>query len=854
LATCLRRYLQPALAVKRRKSNSRLRSVSITVASGLTRDEEFAGGSSHTNGEFKTHKMMQTAIVALAILQLGAAQSLAQDGPFVAGFERFYRHRDSGGGRLLIAELSCTACHASRLESLQAKKGPNLDGAALRLRRGWIERFLDDPAGVKPGTAMPDVLGALPADDKREAIRALAAFLATQKRPFPVFESTGRDPIAHEFWRKGDAERGRQLYHQVGCIACHEPDDDYAAVEQQPSTVAKLLAQLDPEELEEMGLGDAARPVASIPHADLPMKYTHESLTHFLIDPTAVRPGGRMPSLKLAPAEAADIAAWLLRNRPDVSRVHGETSESLVETGRRLFDELRCSSCHAAKGATPPKPARRLAELDPNARRSCFKGRQRGLPHFKLDEQQRRAIESTLAVVRNSGSVEVSANAKVDFRMQQLNCYGCHVRDGRGGVGPNRRNYFEVSGHVDLGDEGRIPPPLDGVGRKLTADWMKKVLGGSGDVRPHMLARMPRFAATVVESLPGQLADADEQPSPADVLGDTRSLAEQGRLLLDVGCVQCHPVRGEHLPGVVGIDLQGIAGRVDPRWFRDFLLNPADLKPRTRMPTFFPDGKSGNQEILGGDAGQQIAAMWEYIKGADQLPLPDKIEQGRVHNFELVPNDRPLLLRTFMQAAGTHAIAVGFPQKVHLAFDAEAVRVAQVWRGRFLDAHGTWFDRFIPPASPLGTDVIEMQPGVPFANLNDDKAEWPTATGESAGYQFSGYRLDKSGTPTFLYRFGVVSIEDRFAPAADRTLIRRLRLSNGEKDQAGPGKIWFRAIAGDALRRNGLGSYTSQDGITVTLTQGRLLDGTLRTINKVSDWIIPVDVAAETDIELRYEW
>ena len=46
------------------------------------------------------------------------------------------------------------------------------------------------------------------------------------------------------------------------------------------------------------------------------------------------------------------------------------------------------------------------------------------------------------------------------------------------------------------------------------------------------------------------------------------------------------------------------------------------LKPGTRMPTFFPRGKSQNLSVLNGDTNRQIAAIWAYLKTATKHPLP----------------------------------------------------------------------------------------------------------------------------------------------------------------------------------------------------------------------------------------
>ena len=67
---------------------------------------------------------------------------------------------------------------------------------------------------------------------------------------------------------------------------------------------------------------------------------------------------------------------------------------------------------------------------------------------------------------------------------------------------------------------------------------------------------------------------------------------------------------------MVGVDLDGVTRRLHPRWFQQFVRQPGDLKKRTRMPTFFPDGKSHRKDLFNGDVDLQIAAIWTYL---DQL-------------------------------------------------------------------------------------------------------------------------------------------------------------------------------------------------------------------------------------------
>lgn len=68
----------------------------------------------------------------------------------------------------------CIACHS--LEGQGGTVGPKLDGVGSRMTMSQIEIWLQNPAKVKPGTAMPN-LGL-----SEEAIRELAAYLSTLTR------------------------------------------------------------------------------------------------------------------------------------------------------------------------------------------------------------------------------------------------------------------------------------------------------------------------------------------------------------------------------------------------------------------------------------------------------------------------------------------------------------------------------------------------------------------------------------------------------------------------------------------------------------------------------------------------
>jgi hypothetical protein len=123
-----------------------------------------------------------------------------------------------------------------------------------------------------------------------------------------------------------------------------------------------------------------------------------------------------------------------------------------------------------------------------------------------------------------------------------------------------------------------------------------------------------------------------------------------------------------------------------------------------------------------------------------------------------------------------------------VAFDANLVRLAEVWRGRFFDMKGMWDGRGGGALGPLGTDDLKLPALGTFAVLPDAKAEWPKPTPDPAegkiarnlGGKFLGYDLDKEKRPTFRYRLGEVEVREQPLPRVQpggATLVRKFELS-----------------------------------------------------------------------------
>ncbi len=809
------------------------------------------------------------AALTLLAGTLGAGRCAAAEPPMVAGFERFFSAAPDSpaGGRLLAAELGCTHCHSSSAPPLAPKPAPKLHGLRLRLQPQWVTNYLQRPHAEMPGSTMPDVLPLDPAARQQEAA-ALTHFLFAQP-PDPsqlALEFKKTEAVAVEYWKKGQADRGQELFHRVGCVACHEPDATFAAGQAASEVEQRLRDQgLDEEEILEWKLAHLPGQVRGRRFPQLAEKYTLHALVVFLLEPHRTRPAGRMPSLGLTPEEATDVAWYLTGGAAPEAPTALAIDPQLVAQGAALFQARRCSQCHASPLAEPaapavaPAPARAWSELAGRAEAGCL-GDSPAV-RYDLAPPQQAALAAALASSDSNLTPETPAE-RLNRGLLQANCLACHARGGQGGVGQNRWAYFETWQHVDLGDEGRIPPKLDDAGRKFRRQWLEQRLRGAGDVRPHMLARMPRFVPELTQSMAEDFASVDanspavaQPPAPhAPFAGDV----EGGRRLLNVGCIQCHPLRGERLPGVIGIDLALAPERLRYDWFYGLLAEPARQKPGTRMPAFFPNGRSNSPEILDGDVPAQIAAVWSYLTRLDaaktpgDVPLPDRLVQERLHNTELVPAERPIVLRTFLEQVGTHAVAVGYPQGLSLAFDAREVRPALVWRGRFLDAHGTWFDRFAPHLTALGP-AMKLPPAPPFAVLAAPDAAWPASNAEP--FTWRGYRLDSQGRPTFLYRWRACDIEERWTPA-ELGLLRQVRLRAPNTQVPDSGSPWLLIHADQKLQGEPEAGLRDTQGLLVRLRQPAATSSVRRRSADRDEWLVPWSFP-ETGLaqfELSYEW
>ncbi|GJM31996.1 MAG: hypothetical protein DHS20C18_09970 [Saprospiraceae bacterium] len=165
-----------------------------------------------------------------------------------------------------------------------------------------------------------------------------------------------------------------------------------------------------------------------------------------------------------------------------------------------------------------------------------------------------------------------------------------------------------------------------------------------------------------------------------------------------------------------------------------------------------------------------------------QLPKP----------YRLDFKNEPVLLRSFVDVKDverdtvyrvTHAISVGFPEQVSYHYNLSNGALFDVWKAEFLNLTPMLDSRGDGSSIPLGS-VLNLRDAPAIAILAQSDTPWPEGTNAGENFRNKGYRLDKSGAPTFKYLFDGKIVLDQILPREEGRYFNRKitvdgALSNG---------------------------------------------------------------------------
>jgi hypothetical protein len=249
---------------------------------------------------------------------------------------------------LRIVQLDRTT--KSLLQDMK-KVGPNLKDIRLKLNKNWIPAWLKKPSAFRATTKMPDFR----LND--EQIQSISAYL---------WQSALSDPLPKR--RPGSTSHGKELLETRGCLACHSIGEGDQV---QGGTFAANLTRVGEKDNYDYlvrwvhNARERTRPYCPYEKKDIgPEDFKKKGLPYvFDLDHSKCPNDGHelqvqnmtvMPSLRLSPQDAEDVASYLVTLKRQEPSSYADASfmddPKLKDEGKKWIRHFGCAGCHEISG------------------------------------------------------------------------------------------------------------------------------------------------------------------------------------------------------------------------------------------------------------------------------------------------------------------------------------------------------------------------------------------------------------------------------------------------------------------------------------------------------------------------
>lgn len=630
--------------------------------------------------------------------------------------------------------------------------------------------------------------------------------------PLPL-SALSHDPVSDAALQQSLVDRGRLLFEELNCAACHDagrqklatrPGPDLTNVgarnlpvafmrltARSPKMPAILANEADSEDVAAYlaTLKDPKRKAPDLkrseekakqgeelfntigcanchpPHTLIAMKWQSiGQLAAYLKDPLSVDRSGRMPSMNLTDEEAASLAQYLFQNSARIESPGPGLGDA--KRGQHLVRTAGCLNCHTIDGdaGKPLLDARTFPSLDKlDPAKGCLAATPPATAaRYEFRADTREAIAAFVTSVKSVPLISSAPTHEWQQSLRKFNCIACHETE-----------------FTKPAEGQEIVPPLTNIGAKLKPDWIRQVLSDKrARVRFWLKTRMPDFGPEVHRLAEQAVAASGSDTTPEPRLIPSTASVAQGQHLVGandakqnptgMGCVTCHSLR-EFKPSVAadatrGPELTMMSTRLRADFFRRWLHDPARIQSGTAMPNFFTD--KSREEADG-----TIDTLWSYASLGVAMPPPIGIKEKR--NTILIVTDTPIVQRGQIPDPNgliVYGVSVGVPGMINYTFDAQHCLLRTAWQGGFLDMAGDWNDRGGNPVKILGQCFLTQ--AAPNLRVGTPDADVPRT--------FQGYEL-KDKIPTFLYKVGDAEIRERITALPESQgpgLIRTFEITN----------------------------------------------------------------------------
>jgi cytochrome c551/c552 len=573
------------------------------------------------------------------------------------------------------------------------KVGPNLKDIRLKLNKNWIPVWLKKPSDFRATTKMPNFR----LND--EQIKAISAF---------IWQSALTDPLPKH--KPGNAAHGKELFETRGCLACHSIGEGDQI---QGGTFAANLTRVGEKDSYDYlvrwvhNARERTRPYCPYEKKDIgPEDYKKKGLPfQFDLDHSKCPNDGHelqvqnmtvMPSLRLSPEDAQDVASYLTTLKKQEPSSYADASfmddPNLKDEGKKWVRHFGCAGCHEISG------------LEDEGRIGTELTTEGSKPIERLDF-------ALLTDVAQRGGHEPITDQDDLARLPE---------------GPAKLPWYDQKGFFEhklaepnIWDQGKEKPETE----KL---------------------RMPNLHLTKeqIRALTTFLLGSQENPLPASYqyrpLDYRRDIQEGWWVVKKYNCMGCHQLIPGQKTSLMGMarykDAQEFlppkllteGARVDPEWMLRFLKNPALNDKDTnrngvrsylqvRMPTF-----SFSENELG--------KLVRFFQALSRQPFP------------YIPEEIPILTAKETEMARSLFGSTAAPcLKCHATGDPAHDRFASA--PNFLQARGRlkpdWMERWIvdPQAIAPGTSM-------PSGLFKRENGHWVFSGPTPAS--FKGYDKDQT--------------------------------------------------------------------------------------------------------------
>ena len=231
------------------------------------------------------------------------------------------------------------------------KVGPNLKDVRLKLNKNWIPVWLKKPSDFRPTTKMPNFR----LNDHQ--IQAISAY---------IWQSGFTDQLPKH--KPGNAGHGKELFETRGCLACHSIGE---GDQMQGGTFAANLTRVGEKANYDYlvrwihNARERTRPYCPYEKKDIgPEDYAKKGLPYeFNLEHSTCPNDGHelqvqnmtvMPSLRLNPEDAEDIATYLMTQKKQEPSSYADAAfmddPALKEEGKKWVRHFGCAGCHEIAG------------------------------------------------------------------------------------------------------------------------------------------------------------------------------------------------------------------------------------------------------------------------------------------------------------------------------------------------------------------------------------------------------------------------------------------------------------------------------------------------------------------------